>query len=161
MTSSIPGIPPGPAADPTPAPTAPGGCTNCGASRAGEFCAGCGQRVVDRLTVRGIVQQIAHDVLNLDRGLLFTALELTRRPGDAIRDYVDGKRVRYTGPVKYFILTLAVTTFATTQLGVMNEAGAGMVERMGDAAPVTAERASRFMSQWMTLSPVEEVRQHP
>lgn len=152
MTSSTLDNPPEPAPGAAPGPTVPGGCTNCGASCAGEFCAGCGQRaVLDRLTVRGIVKQVAHDVLNLDRGLLFTGLELTRRPGDAIRDYVQGKRVRYTGPVKYFIVTLAVTTFATTQLGVMNEAGAGMVERMGDAAPVTAERASRFMSQWMTL----------
>jgi hypothetical protein len=152
MTSSNLDIPSEPAASAAPAPTAPDECTNCGASRAGEFCAGCGQHAVrGRLTVQGIVKQVAHDVLNLDRGLLFTALELTRRPGDAIRDYVEGKRVRYTGPVKYFILTLAVTTFATAQLGVMNEAGAGMVKSMGNAAPVTAEQASRFMSQWMTL----------
>jgi hypothetical protein len=152
MTRSTLDIPPEPAASPARARTGPGECTNCGASRAGEFCAGCGQRAVrGRLTVRGIVKQVAHDVLNLDRGILFTGLELTRRPGDAIRDYVEGKRVRYTGPVKYFILTLALTTFATAQLGVMDEAAAGMVKGMGDGAPVTEEQASRFMSQWMTL----------
>ena len=31
----------------------------------------------------------------------------SRRPGATIRDYVDGKRVRYTGPVKYFVLAVA------------------------------------------------------
>lgn len=135
-----------------PAAAAPGACANCGIHRAGEYCAACGQRAAQgRLTVPGIVQQVAHDVLNVDRGLLFTALELTRRPGDAIRDYVDGKRVRYTGPVKYFVLTVALTTFMTTQMGVLDEVAAGLVEGMGDAAPVSAEQTSRFMAQWMTL----------
>jgi hypothetical protein len=64
---------------------------------------------------------------------------------------VDGKRVRYTGPVKYFILTVALTTFATTQLGVLNDMSAGLVTQMGDAAPVTADQTSRFLAQWMTL----------
>lgn len=130
---------------------APASCANCGRPRTGEYCAACGQRVVSgRLTVRGITQQVAHDVLNLDRGILFTAVELTRRPGDAIREYVDGRRVRYTGPVKYFVLTVALATFATTQLGVMDEAASGVVEGMGNA-PVTAGQISAFMSQWMTL----------
>jgi hypothetical protein len=127
-------------------------CTNCGLPRTGEYCAACGQRAVNgRLTVRGITQQVAQDVLNLDRGILFTALELTRRPGDAIREYVDGRRVRYTGPVKYFVLTVALTTFATTQLGVMDEVAAGLTEGLGSAPPVSAGEISGFMSQWMTL----------
>lgn len=134
------------------APAPPAACTNCGVMRTGEFCAACGQQAVrGRLTVPGIARQVAHDVLNVDRGLLFTALELTRRPGDAIRDYVDGRRVRYTGPVKYFILTVALTTFATTQLGVLNEMATGFVEQMGEAPPVTVDQTSRFLSQWMTL----------
>jgi hypothetical protein len=146
-TTAAPAIQAAPAA-----PAAPAECANCGVQRAGEFCAECGQRAVrGRLTVRGIAQQVAHDVLNLDHGILFTALELTRRPGHAIRDYVEGRRVRYTGPVKYFILTIALTTFATTQLGVLNEMSAGLVKKMGDAAPVTTDQTSHFLTQWMTL----------
>lgn len=134
------------------APATPAECANCGLPRAGEFCAACGQRAVrGRLTVRGIVQQVARDVLNLDRGVLFTALELTRHPGGAIRDYVDGKRVRYTGPVKYFVLTVALATFVSTQTGVLNDVARGMVGGMGDTAPVTVDQTSRFMAQWMTL----------
>jgi hypothetical protein len=131
---------------------APGACTNCGEMREGEYCAACGQRAVrGRLTVPSIGHQVANEVLNMDRGLVFTALELSRRPGAAIREYVDGKRVRYTGPVKYFILTVALTTFATTQLGVLDEVATGMFHEMGPNAPVTPSQASAFMSQWMTL----------
>jgi Protein of unknown function (DUF3667) len=144
-----------PPAAPVPADAraaAPAECTNCGRTLAGEFCAECGQRAVrERLTVRGVAQQVAHTVLNLDRGILFTALELTRRPGDAVRDYVQGRRVRYTSPVKYFVLCVALTTFASTQLGVVDELAAGMVHGMGNGAPVTVEQASGFMSRWMTL----------
>jgi hypothetical protein len=139
---------------PPPAAAAPAECTNCGLARAGEFCAACGQRAVrERLTVRGVAQQVAHDVLNLDHGLLFTALELTRRPGNAVREYVQGRRVRYTGPVKYFVLCVALATFASTQLGVVDEMAAGVVHGMGNGVPITitVEQASGFMSQWMTL----------
>jgi hypothetical protein len=127
-------------------------CTNCGIARAGLYCAVCGQRFTrGRLTVPAIAHQVAHDVLNLDRGILFTAMELTRRPGDAIRDYVEGKRVRYVGPVKYFVLTVALTTFATTQLGVLDEVAGGMFHDVGSTAAVTPQEASAFMSRFMTL----------
>lgn len=137
----------------TSALAAPGACTNCGIARTGAYCAVCGQRGTHgRLTVPAIVDQVASDVLNMDRGILFTALELTRRPGDAIRDYVQGKRVRYVGPVKYFVLTVALTTFATTQLGVLDEVAEGMFHEVSSStASITPERASAFMSQWMTL----------
>lgn len=129
-----------------------GVCTNCGLARRGEYCAHCGQRAVrGRLTVPAIAHQVANDVLNLDRGILFTALELTRRPGDAIRDYVQGRRVRYVGPVKYFVLTVALTTFATTQLGVLDVLASDLFHEDGPSAAATARQASAFMSQWMTL----------
>lgn len=137
------------------APSAPAdasACTNCGIERAGLYCAVCGQRFTHgRLTVPAIADQVAHDVLNMDRGILFTAMELTRRPGDAIRAYVDGRRVRYTGPVKYFILTVALTTFATTQLGIVDEIAEGLFHEAGRAAPMTPAQASAFMSRWMTM----------
>ncbi|HST57479.1 MAG TPA: DUF3667 domain-containing protein [Longimicrobium sp.] len=130
----------------------PGACANCGLARPGAYCATCGQRGTHgRLTVPAIVDQVASDVLNMDRGVLFTALELTRRPGDAIRDYVQGKRVRYTGPVKYFVLTVALTTFATTQLGMVDEIAEGMLHDAHGPAAFTPAQASAFMSQWMTL----------
>lgn len=136
----------------TSALAAPGACTNCGIARAGMYCSVCGQRGTHgRLTVPAIADQVASDVLNMDRGLLFTALELTRRPGDAIRDYVQGKRVRYTGPVKYFVLTVALTTFATTQLGMVDEIAEGMFHGAQNASALTPAQASAFMSQWMTL----------
>jgi hypothetical protein len=129
-----------------------GVCGNCGLALRGAYCASCGQGAVrGRLTVPAIAHQVASEVLNLDRGILFTALELTRRPGEAIRDYVRGRRVRYTGPVKYFVLTVALTTFATTQLGVLDEVATGMFHETGPGAAVMARQASAFMSQWMTL----------
>lgn len=137
--------------DSAPAMAGRGACPNCGLARRGEYCAECGQRGGGRLTVPGIAQQVAHDVLNLDRGILFTALELTRRPGDAIRDYVQGRRVRYTGPVKYFVLTVALTTFATTQMGVLDEVAAGMFHDAASGSAVSPRQVSAFMSQWMTL----------
>jgi len=51
------------------------------------------------------------DSLNLEKGILYTAKELTIRPGKTIRNYIEGKRVRYSNPVKYLLLISAIAAF--------------------------------------------------
>lgn len=104
MDSSVliaPAFPP--AASAAPAPAA---CANCDAPQMGEYCHRCGQHFLEgRLTIRRLVMDFVVRKLGLEGGLLRTIVDLTLRPGSMIRDYVNGRRQRYTNPVAYLLLT--------------------------------------------------------
>jgi hypothetical protein len=111
------------AAGPLPAAeAAPAVCANCDAPLAGEFCARCGQRAWQgRFTLRAVFTKHVTDALDLNRGLLFTFVELFRRPGHMAREYVHGHIVSYANPVKYFLIVGAVTTLVYVKTGLAGE----------------------------------------
>lgn len=101
------------------APT-PAHCVACSAPRTGPFCAACGQRArTDRITVGGVVRQVVDEVVSVDRGLLHTALAVLRAPGQTARAYVEGRTVRYVGPVKYFVLLVGAAQLLTLHSGIL------------------------------------------
>jgi hypothetical protein len=95
-----------------PVPPAVGvpGCLNCGGPRYGDYCHLCGQHYREgRSTVGGILKEFLAKSLSLDNGLLHTFIELSLRPGRMIREYVWGRRRRFTHPVAYLLLSAAAS----------------------------------------------------
>lgn len=90
-------------------PPATAVCANCAAPLGGEFCAACGQRRVrSRLRVRDVLHDWWGRVVDVDRGLLGTVVGLTRRPVETLRAYLDGRRIRYASPVRYYMTWFVV-----------------------------------------------------
>ncbi|MDH3646502.1 MAG: DUF3667 domain-containing protein [Gammaproteobacteria bacterium] len=89
--------------DPTP-------CKNCGEECAGKFCRACGQPRAQRLTFGHLLGSALGSLIDVDRGFLHTFLRLSTKPGSVPRDYVDGRQLPYTHPVKYCFI--AVTAYA-------------------------------------------------
>jgi hypothetical protein len=87
--------------------TAP--CKNCGQVLTGEYCPACGQRRAERITLKGLFHEAVGTILNLDRGLLHTIIELTIRPVQSFRDFLAGKRRPFMPPFQYLFVT--VTAF--------------------------------------------------
>ncbi len=84
-------------------------CRNCGRAVADRYCPGCGQeRIEGRLTVRRAAAEGLGNLLGGEHGFVFTLLQLSRRPGAALREYVAGRRRPYTGPFKYLAVWAAV-----------------------------------------------------
>lgn len=69
-----------------------------------------------RLTIRHVLADAYRAILALDSPLLRVIRDLTLRPGQFVRRYVDGERTGVVGPVKYALLTLTVSVIAG-QLG--------------------------------------------
>lgn len=71
--------------------------------------------------------------MNLDSAFARTLVGLTIRPGIVCREYVDGKRIRYTNPVGYLIVATAVASIA----GRLVREAAGLkpdaIDRLGEA----------------------------
>lgn len=68
------------------------------------------------LSVRFLVLDALNQLFNLDRGLIFTLLEMLRRPQAVIMAFVEGNRFRYMNPFRLLLIsaTLAVIVDAIT-----------------------------------------------
>lgn len=94
-------------------------CKNCSTEFEGKHCPVCGQRAkVKRITNQYVMEEVRDRVLRYDQGFLFTVLQLLRRPGHAIREYIEGKRVAYTKPIKFMIWATALNFLIFHFLGL-------------------------------------------
>lgn len=128
-------------------------CVSCGSAEARAYCPACGQRTRrERLTLRAIARDVAHDVFNLDRGILHTAVALFRHPGLVAAEYVYGRTVRYTGPVKYFLVLAAITTLLYANSGLV-ESTMTMYGADPAATPAGSLQAqtTEFVTTWLNL----------
>ena len=129
------------------APSDTGACANCGRPLAGEFCATCGQSAKDiRVPVVSLVLEAADGIFAWDGRLFATFRRLYTRPGRVGRDYVEGKRVSHTPPVKLYLLVslaffLAVSALGVRVLAVIIQPTADIV-RAQDPDTIAERRAS-------------------
>lgn len=89
-------------------------CKNCNSLSSGKFCPNCGQATnTHKINLFHIIHEFTHGILHVDKGILFTAKELTLRPGKTIRNYLSGKRICYFKPFGYFFLLATIYVFCT------------------------------------------------
>lgn len=81
-------------------------CLNCGTPLKGPFCYYCGQP--DKRLLRFfpvLIREFFEDFLELDTRFSRTMKPLLFQPGRLTRDYLDGRRFRYTPPIRLFIFS--------------------------------------------------------
>ena len=84
-------------------------CKNCNTTLVGDFCHNCGQKsVTRRITLKSLFRDLVHAFTSSDRGILHTLISLYTKPGEMIRLYLAGHRVRFFPP---FTLMLILTGF--------------------------------------------------
>ena len=84
-------------------------CLNCGEPLRGVYCHACGQKGGGPgLHFHDLVHELVHEFLHFDSKILRTFKLLLFFPGRLTRDYVEGRRVRYVGPVRLFLVCSVV-----------------------------------------------------
>ena len=81
-------------------------CLNCGTALKGPFCYYCGQP--DKNFMRffpALLRDLLDDLLDLDSRFMRTLKPLMLKPGRLTRDYMDGRRFRYTPPMRLYIFS--------------------------------------------------------
>ena len=64
-----------------------------------RFCHQCGQKTdTHRINFHYLVHEVPHSIFHVDNGILFTLKELFTRPGQSIREYLEGKRQQHSNP---------------------------------------------------------------
>ena len=79
-------------------------CLNCGTALAGPFCHYCGQPDKNLLRFFPVLlRELLADFLDFDSRFARTMKPLLFHPGKLTRDYLDGRRFRYTPPLRLYI----------------------------------------------------------
>lgn len=80
-------------------------CANCGAELRGPYCHACGQPTRSFIrALPGLIREIAGETLYYDSRMWRTLKTLLLHPGELSREYVFGKRARYTPPVRLYLV---------------------------------------------------------
>ena len=100
-------------------------CANCGASARARYCAECGQDTRERLpTFVQFMREATGRYLAFDGKLWKTLFPLLFRPGFLTRAYLEGKRRRFIGPARLFLISslvlFAVLRFAAESMNVLD-----------------------------------------
>ena len=84
-------------------------CLNCNGAFEGKYCNNCGQATDTHLiNIHFLWHDIQHGLFHFDKGLLYTAKELFIRPGNTIREFIEGKRVQHFKPFSFIIIMSAL-----------------------------------------------------
>lgn len=94
-------------------------CKNCQHTFENNFCSNCGQKTTTtRLNWHFVKDELQYTFLHFNKGLLFTAKELFKRPGETIRDYIDGKRVQHYKPILLVFVLAGLTAFLSHYIDI-------------------------------------------
>jgi len=82
-------------------------CQNCNTALQGKYCSNCGQSSeTHKIDGHYLWHDVQHGLLHFDKGILFTTKELFTRPGNSIREFLEGKRAKHFQPIS-LVLVLA------------------------------------------------------
>ncbi|TPV96742.1 MAG: DUF3667 domain-containing protein [Myxococcales bacterium FL481] len=88
-------------------------CTNCHAEVVGRFCPQCGQRNRSyRESFAKLAAEILREAFEVDGRIPRTLLPFFFRPGYLVEQYIAGRRVHYSSPLRVYLFTLVVGFFA-------------------------------------------------
>lgn len=80
-------------------------CRNCGKTVQDQYCSHCGQKIhVGRISFHYITHEALHFFTHLEKGFLFTSLQMLISPATNIISFIEGKRKPYQPPISYFLI---------------------------------------------------------
>jgi hypothetical protein len=83
-----------------------------------RFCGGCGQKTGRaRLTMRDISHDCLHALTHADHSVFALVKGLAWRPGRVSREYIEGKRKKYFGPLAFLFITVGLASFMVIMSG--------------------------------------------
>ncbi len=86
-------------------------CKNCEQHYKGNFCPDCGQKATEaHIGLKYFLHDIPHSVFHIDKGFFYTLWVLISKPGQALKDYLAGKRVKFFKPFAFVILMSTICT---------------------------------------------------
>ena len=89
-------------------------CKNCktNITEVSSFCHSCGAKVLtDRITFKGTLSDVSQNIFGWDNKFFLTVRKLITAPQDILGEYLDGTRKKYTNPIAFFAIGMAISIF--------------------------------------------------
>ena len=94
-------------------------CKNCGTALIDNYCQHCGQKAsTKRIEMKWLLHELPHAIWHIEKGFLYNVVQLTKRPGYAVVDYIEGKRKNFFHPISYLLIILAALSFIAYYLEI-------------------------------------------
>ncbi len=130
-------------------------CQNCGAALAGPYCTQCGQHDIEyHRSLSHFLEDSLEGLFHLDGKALLSIRFLLTRPGFLTREFIAGRRVRYTNPLRFYIFAsflFFIITSYTAKVEVQAPppratpvSSAGLAGGEARGSPAAARPPSRF-----------------
>ncbi|MFK8017545.1 MAG: DUF4286 family protein [Gammaproteobacteria bacterium] len=109
-------------------------CANCQTLLAGQYCAACGQRHRTRMiSLWELLRDVFEDAFSWDSRVWRSLRPLLFQPGKLTSEYLDGRRMYYTPPLRMY-LVLSIAFFLLSTLPALEGFNAAKMLRV-DASP--------------------------
>jgi hypothetical protein len=128
-----------------------GQCPTCAQPGRGRYCSACGERFLvehDFSLRHFLLETLPHEVLDIDGKLLRTLRLLFLRPGMLASEYVVGRRQRYVGPLRFYVIAFLLQAALAALLAGH---GPSLSEHIRDGDPtqlLARLAASRTQVNW-------------
>lgn len=118
-------------------------CLNCGNTFKGQFCPQCGQKAkTKRLQFVELFKNFIGPFVGGDSKVVNTCRDLFIRPGIMVRNYLEGKRVRYYNPLQMFVYVITTYAIVSYVLGVSSS----IFDEMADLDLAMEEETMEYAS---------------
>lgn len=111
-------------------------CKNCDNTFSGNYCNNCGQHAhIDRIGHGSVWNDIKYGLFHYNSKVGYTTKQLIIRPGNTIREYIAGKRVKHFQPLSYVVILTGVYALLHHFFHIeFVEEGAGINENLDKVA---------------------------
>ena len=100
-------------------------CKNCDLNYEGNFCPNCGQKFIDsRLTVGESIKWLFASIFNLEKGFVYTTKELFIRPGEVVKDVINGITIMHAHPFRFAFVWATLSAILAVYVHAYDEIGA-------------------------------------
>jgi len=90
-------------------------CLNCGTSFHGNYCSACGQAAtVKKLTWKSLTEEFLHFFTHAEHSFFYTTRSLFTRPGEIVKEFLDGKRKKVHKPITFILIWFAIYKLIST-----------------------------------------------
>ncbi|NNF52114.1 MAG: DUF4286 family protein [Gammaproteobacteria bacterium] len=122
-------------------------CRNCSAPLTGQYCHACGQRDRKRMiSVWELFRDLIGDLFEIDSRLWRSVLPLLLRPGKLTEEYLAGRQVYYTPPLRMY-LVVSILFFLVASFGGDGSRLTISGEQLSDSAVISSEAQQESIRQ--------------